>query len=54
VGEFYTPGVEGGLHYADPRLGLTWPLPVAEISPKDAQWGYLDQVEPELKRKMSV
>jgi dTDP-4-dehydrorhamnose 3,5-epimerase len=54
VGEFYTPGVEGGLHYADPRLGLTWPLPVAEISPKDAEWGYLDKVEPDVKRRMSV
>ena len=54
VGEFYTPGVEGGLHYADPRLGLTWPLPVAEISPKDAEWGYLDKVESDLKRRMSV
>src|SRR3954467_9414408 len=38
VGEFYTPGTEGGLHYADPRLGLSWPLPVGEISPKDAAW----------------
>ena len=54
VGEFYTPGVEGGLHHADPRLGLTWPLPIAEISPKDAEWSYLDGVEPELKRKMSA
>src|SRR5947209_3681935 len=38
VGEFYTPGLEGGLIYNDPRLGLAWPLPVAEISPKDAAW----------------
>ncbi|MFO1305210.1 MAG: dTDP-4-dehydrorhamnose 3,5-epimerase [Burkholderiales bacterium] len=53
VGEFYTPGSEGGLHYADPRLGLTWPLPVSEISPKDAQWAYLDSVEPDLKRRMA-
>src|SRR6185369_3585867 len=30
VGEFYTPGVEGGLMYNDPRLGLRWPLPVSE------------------------
>ena len=54
VGEFYTPGVEGGLHHADPRLGLTWPLPIAEISPKDADWAGLDRVEAELKRKMSA
>jgi dTDP-4-dehydrorhamnose 3,5-epimerase len=53
VGEFYTPGAEGGLHYRDPRLGLTWPLPVGEMSPKDAAWELLAKIEPELKRKMS-
>lgn len=54
VGEFYTPGVEGGLLYSDPRLGLVWPLPVGEISSKDAEWQLLARIEPELKRKMSV
>ena len=54
VGEFYTPGAEGGLRYGDPRLGLEWPLPVAEISPKDAAWPLLDEVEPELRRRMSA
>src|SRR6266568_6881506 len=29
VGEFYTPGCEGGLHFNDPRLALRWPLPVS-------------------------
>src|SRR3954470_3486160 len=53
VGEFYAPGTEGGLHYADPRLGLSWPLPVGEISPKDAAWKKLEEIEPELKRRMS-
>ena len=38
VGEFYTPGAEGGLRYDDPRLGLNWPLPVTEISDKDLAW----------------
>src|SRR5262245_40021506 len=54
VGEFYTPGVEGGLLYSDPKLGLSWPLPVREISEKDAVWMPLSKVEPELKRKMSA
>ena len=54
VGEFYTPGAEGGLLYSDPRLGLVWPLPIDEISPKDAEWRLLDKVEPELKRRMSA
>jgi dTDP-4-dehydrorhamnose 3,5-epimerase len=53
VGEFYAPETEGGLLYNDPRLGLEWPLPVAEISPKDAAWKRLDEIEPELKRRMS-
>src|SRR5262245_41239257 len=54
VGEFYTPGVEGGLLYNDKKLGLTWPLPAGEISPKDAGWMTLDRIEPELKRKMRI
>src|SRR4249919_2175848 len=26
VGEFYTPSLESGLRYADPRLAIAWPL----------------------------
>jgi len=54
VGEFYTPGVEGGLLYSDPRLGLEWPLPVTVMSEKDQKWGTLEEQEPTLKQKMSV
>jgi dTDP-4-dehydrorhamnose 3,5-epimerase len=54
VGEFYTPGAEGGLHYGDPALGLRWPLPVAEISDKDRDWAPLSEVEPEVIRRMTV
>jgi dTDP-4-dehydrorhamnose 3,5-epimerase len=54
VGEFYAPETEGGLHFADARLGLEWPLPVTEISPKDAAWPLLDVVETEVKRRMSA
>jgi dTDP-4-dehydrorhamnose 3,5-epimerase len=54
VGEFYAPGAEGGLHYRDARLGLTWPLPVGEMSPKDAAWELLEKVEPEVRRNMSL
>src|SRR3989454_6987033 len=53
VGEFYAPETEGGLLYSDPRLGLVWPLPVGEISPKDAEWQPLRTIETALKRKMS-
>ena|SRR2546426_2235217 len=54
VSEFYTPEVEGGLRYSDPRLDLRWPLPVAEISPKDAAWTLLRDIEPELRRRMAA
>lgn len=54
VGEFYTPEAEGGLRYDDPALGLTWPLPITEISDKDAGWPLLSEIQEELKRKMAV
>ena len=53
VGEFYTPGSEGGLLYNDPRLGLEWPLPISVISEKDQIWQPLSEQEAELKQKMS-
>ena len=54
VGEFYTPSAEGGLMYKDPRLGLEWPLPVTEISLKDKAWKLLAEIEPELRRRMTL
>jgi dTDP-4-dehydrorhamnose 3,5-epimerase len=54
VGEFYTPGSEGGLMYDDPALGLSWPLPVSVISDKDAKWALLSEVESEVKRRMKI
>lgn len=37
----YTPDAEGGLRYDDPALGISWPLPVTEISEKDRAWPLL-------------
>ena len=54
VGEFYTPGSEGGLMYNDPRLGLRWPLPVSAISDKDKSWQSLSEQESDLKVRMSL
>jgi dTDP-4-dehydrorhamnose 3,5-epimerase len=54
VGEFYTPGSEGGLMYNDPRLGLRWPLPVSVMSDKDRAWKLLSEQEGELKARMSL
>jgi len=53
VGEFYTPEAEGGLRHDDPRLGLSWPLPVSAISDKDRAWALLEESEAEVKRRMS-
>jgi dTDP-4-dehydrorhamnose 3,5-epimerase len=41
VSAFHTPSAERGLRFDDPALGIEWPLPVAEISDKDAAWPYL-------------
>lgn len=54
VGEFYTPEAEAGLMYNDRRLGLKWPLPVTVISDKDKGFPSLDEIEPELRKKMGL
>jgi dTDP-4-dehydrorhamnose 3,5-epimerase len=54
AGEFYAPGAESGLRYNDPRLGLTWPLPIGLMSEKDRQWRLLEDFEPELRQRMQA
>lgn len=54
VGEFYAPAQESGLMYNDPRLALSWPLPIAVISEKDQKFASFDSVEAELKRRMTI
>lgn len=39
VSEFYTPAAARGYRYDDPAFGIQWPVPVGEISPRDAAWG---------------
>ena len=41
VSEFYTPELEGGLRYSDPKLAIEWPLAVSDISEKDGRWPLL-------------
>lgn len=53
IGEFYAPGTEGGLSPLDPRLALSWPLPVTEMSPKDRAWTHLEEAESEIRRRMA-
>lgn len=54
ISEFYSPGNEGGLRYDDPRLGLKWPLAARELSAKDSKWPMLEEIEPELRRRMAL
>ncbi|WP_338874451.1 dTDP-4-dehydrorhamnose 3,5-epimerase [Spirosoma sp. SC4-14] len=34
--EYYFPGNEGGIRYNDPRIGISWPLPITDLSERDA------------------
>lgn len=36
VSEFYSPGFEGGIRYNDPAINIEWPIPVSDVSEKDA------------------
>jgi dTDP-4-dehydrorhamnose 3,5-epimerase len=45
VSEPYTQGCERGLRYDDPALAIEWPLPIADLSVKDASWEYLKTSE---------
>ena len=54
MGEFYTPGAQSGLRHDDPALGLSWPLPVEVISEKDRTWHLLEEIEPEIRQRMSA
>ena len=33
--DYYVPAAEGGLNVADPRVGIDWPLPIADLSERD-------------------
>jgi dTDP-4-dehydrorhamnose 3,5-epimerase len=39
---FYKPESEGGVRHDDPALGITWPLPVSDISVRDSSHAYID------------
>lgn len=44
VSEFYTPACERGVRYNDPSFGIEWPLPVTDISEKDAAWPFVNVI----------
>ena len=38
----YSPMAEGGIHHADARLKIAWPLPVTDLSQRDRQLPYIE------------
>ncbi|MGE5600638.1 MAG: dTDP-4-dehydrorhamnose 3,5-epimerase [Pseudomonadota bacterium] len=54
VGEFYSPPHERALRYDDPRLGLTWPLPMTVISDKDRNAPLLEIWADRLEQEMTL
>lgn len=38
----YAPGAEGGVRWDDPAIGIEWPLPVTDLSARDAGHPLLD------------
>lgn len=40
----YTPSAEAGLRYDDPTVAISWPLPIAAISDRDASLPMLSSV----------
>jgi dTDP-4-dehydrorhamnose 3,5-epimerase len=49
VSEFYSPEHERGLRYDDPALAIEWPLPAAEVSPKDRSWPLVEPLATEAR-----
>lgn len=42
----YHASAEGGLNPLDPRLAISWPMPVSALSPRDASHALLDETYP--------
>jgi dTDP-4-dehydrorhamnose 3,5-epimerase len=38
---FYQPAAEGGIRFDDPKLGINWPLPIVDLSTRDASHPHL-------------
>jgi dTDP-4-dehydrorhamnose 3,5-epimerase len=41
ISAFFVPDKSTGIRHDDPKLGISWPLPVSVISEKDARWPLL-------------
>jgi dTDP-4-dehydrorhamnose 3,5-epimerase len=41
--EFYKPGLEGGIMFKDPAIGIKWPLDVSLVSKRDESHPFIDE-----------
>ena len=39
--EFYTPELESGIRYNDPKINIRWPLEITQISDRDKNFEYI-------------
>ena len=46
INAFHAPDKATGIRCDDPKLGIQWPLPVAEMSGKDRNWPLLGEAPP--------
>lgn len=44
ISEFYAPDAQVGFHYADPEVGIAWPLEPGEVSARDRALPSLTQM----------
>ena len=41
--QIFNPDFEAGIRYDDPRIGITWPLEVRDLSNRDATHPYITE-----------
>jgi dTDP-4-dehydrorhamnose 3,5-epimerase len=39
--QYYAPGMERGVRYSDPALGIQWPQEAHGVAPRDREWPLL-------------
>ncbi len=39
----FCEGSEGAIHYADPRTGIIWPIPITDVSERDSRHPFMDR-----------
>lgn len=44
--KFYEPQFEAGINLLDPDLAISWPLPLLNLSSKDANYPFFKKIEP--------